>query len=42
MVVRTHEKFIADETLAVSLEIDDSGTDAPEIDIEVVENWQKP
>ena len=28
-VVRTHEKFIADETLAVSLEIDDSGTDAP-------------
>jgi isoleucyl-tRNA synthetase len=41
-VARTHEKFIADETLAISLEIDDSGTDAPEIDIEVVENWQKP
>jgi isoleucyl-tRNA synthetase len=41
LVVRTHEKFIADETLAVALEIDDSGSDAPQIDIEVVENWQK-
>ena len=41
MVVRTHEKFIADETLAITLEIDDSGTDGPEIDIEVVEDWLK-
>jgi isoleucyl-tRNA synthetase len=39
-VVRAHEKFIADETLAVSLEIDDSGTDAPEIDLDVVADWQ--
>ena len=38
LVVRTHEKFIADETLAVSLEIDDSGSDAPEIDIDVAED----
>jgi isoleucyl-tRNA synthetase len=42
MVARTHEKFIADETLAVSLEIDDSGSDAPEIDIDVDEDWQRP
>ena len=41
LVVRAHEKFIADETLAVSLDIDDSGTDAPQIDIEVVEDWQR-
>jgi isoleucyl-tRNA synthetase len=41
-VVRTHEKFIADETLAVSLEIDDGGSDAPEIDLQVVEDWQRP
>jgi hypothetical protein len=39
--VRAHEKFIADETLAVSLDIDDSGTDAPQIDIDVVEDWQR-
>jgi isoleucyl-tRNA synthetase len=37
LVVRAHEKFIADETLAVSLEIDDSGSDAPEIDLDVAE-----
>ena len=37
-VVRAHEKFIADETLAVSLEIDDSGSDAPEIEIDVAED----
>jgi isoleucyl-tRNA synthetase len=41
LVVRAHEKFIADETLAVSLDIDDSGTDAPQIDIEVIEDWQR-
>jgi isoleucyl-tRNA synthetase len=35
LVARTHEQFIAAETLAVSLEIDDSGTDAPEIDFTV-------
>ena len=35
LVVRAHEEFIATETLAVSLEIDDSGSDAPEIDVEV-------
>jgi isoleucyl-tRNA synthetase len=34
-VVRAHEQFIATETLAVSLEIDDSGTDAPDIDFTV-------
>jgi isoleucyl-tRNA synthetase len=34
-VVRSHEQFIATETLAVSLEIDDSGTDSPEIDLDV-------
>jgi isoleucyl-tRNA synthetase len=38
LVVRAHEKFIADETLAVSLEIDDSGNDAPEIEIDVAED----
>jgi isoleucyl-tRNA synthetase len=37
LVVRAHEKFIADETLAVSLEIDDSGSDAPEIEIDVAD-----
>ncbi len=37
LVVRTHEQFIAAETLAVSLEIDDSGTDAPEIDFDVAQ-----
>jgi isoleucyl-tRNA synthetase len=36
-VVRTHEKFIATETLAVTLEVDDSGTDAPDIDLDVAE-----
>jgi isoleucyl-tRNA synthetase len=40
-VVRTHEKFIADETLAVSLDLDDSGSEAPEIDLDVVDNWQR-
>jgi isoleucyl-tRNA synthetase len=35
LVVRAHEKFIATETLSVSLDIDDSGTDAPEFAIEV-------
>jgi hypothetical protein len=39
-VVCAHEKFIADETLAVSMEIDDSGTDAPEIDLDVVADWR--
>jgi isoleucyl-tRNA synthetase len=40
-VVRSNEKFIADETLAVSLDLDDSGSDAPEIDLDVVDNWQR-
>ena len=37
VAVRTHEGLIATETLAVALEIDDSGTDSPEIGIEVAE-----
>ncbi len=37
VVVRTHEELIAGETLAVSLDVDDSGTDAPEISIEAVD-----
>ena len=40
LVVRAHEKFIADETLAVTLEIDDSGTDAPEIELDVAADWR--
>jgi isoleucyl-tRNA synthetase len=36
-VVRTHEKFIATETLAVTLDVDDSGTDAPDIDLDVAD-----
>jgi len=34
-VVRTHESLIAAETLAVALDIDDSGTDTPQITVEV-------
>jgi isoleucyl-tRNA synthetase len=36
-VVRVHEELIATETLAVGLDIDDSGTDAPEITVEIAE-----
>jgi isoleucyl-tRNA synthetase len=34
-VVRAHEAMIADETLAVSIDLDDSGTDTPLVDFEV-------
>ena len=34
-VVRTHEALIAGETLAVALDVDDSGTDTPEISVTV-------
>ena len=34
-VVRTHEALIAAETLATSLEVDDSGTDTPQITVRV-------
>jgi len=37
LVVRTHEELIAGETLAVAIDIDDSGTDAPEIAVEVAD-----
>jgi isoleucyl-tRNA synthetase len=37
--VRIHEDLIATETLAVALDVDDSGTDAPEISVEVDEDW---
>jgi isoleucyl-tRNA synthetase len=40
LVVRTHEELIAGETLAVALDVDDSGTDAPEIAIDVVADWR--
>jgi isoleucyl-tRNA synthetase len=35
IAVRAHERFIAAETLAVTLDLDDSGTDAPEIDFDI-------
>ncbi|WP_116997699.1 isoleucine--tRNA ligase [Desertimonas flava] len=34
-VVRTHQELIATETLAVSIDVDDSGTDTPAIDLTV-------
>jgi isoleucyl-tRNA synthetase len=35
LVVRTHEQFIAAETLDGALEFDDSGTDAPSIEFDI-------
>jgi hypothetical protein len=35
--VRTHEELIATETLATSIDLDDSGTDAPVITVDVAE-----
>ena len=34
-VVRTHEELIAGETLAVAIDLDDSGTDTPAIDLDI-------
>jgi isoleucyl-tRNA synthetase len=37
LVVRSHEELIASETLATTIDLDDSGTDAPEITVEAAE-----